>query len=318
MASTGTPQVVSVVAGMPSPPAGPGTPGTVPGLPLTPTQAGLGNVTNDAQVKRSEMGSANGVASLDGTGLVPTAQLPPATPSSPGSMPNNPFVLNGIVWHAIGDSVTQGNGAGSPTVFDAWAYRLAAKLGFALVNVSIGGSVVMPATGHAQVSTQVDYILGVQAMPSWLQPQGWSGTPPSPPNLVTWCLGPNDYTVANPIGDFATVMGKSFASLDQTLSFAEAVRYNLERLVTGLPPTTKIIVIEMFQNTYADGLDFQYNNMQNAIAQAMGIEVVPVRKSSGMWAHNTVSGLWNDSIHPSAIGHERIARYMQRYLIGGF
>ena len=86
MASTGTPQVVAVVSGMPSPPAGPGTPGTVPGLPLTPTQVGLGNVTNDAQVKRSEMGSANGVASLDGTGLVPTAQIPLATAVSPGSM----------------------------------------------------------------------------------------------------------------------------------------------------------------------------------------------------------------------------------------
>ena len=37
---------------------------------------GLGNVTNDAQVKRSEMGVANGVATLDSTGKVPAAQLP--------------------------------------------------------------------------------------------------------------------------------------------------------------------------------------------------------------------------------------------------
>lgn len=36
----------------------------------------LGNVTNDAQVKRSEMGTANGVATLDEAGKIPSAQLP--------------------------------------------------------------------------------------------------------------------------------------------------------------------------------------------------------------------------------------------------
>lgn len=36
----------------------------------------LGNVTNDAQVKRSEMGSASGVATLDTAGKVPSSQLP--------------------------------------------------------------------------------------------------------------------------------------------------------------------------------------------------------------------------------------------------
>ena len=39
-----------------------------------PVQVGLGNVTNDAQVKRSEMGVANGVATLDSTGRIPISQ----------------------------------------------------------------------------------------------------------------------------------------------------------------------------------------------------------------------------------------------------
>lgn len=43
---------------------------------LTKTDVGLGNVTNDAQVKRSEMGVANGVATLGTDGKLPTAQLP--------------------------------------------------------------------------------------------------------------------------------------------------------------------------------------------------------------------------------------------------
>ena len=44
--------------------------------PATKDTVGLGNVTNDAQVKRSEMGVADGVATLDSTGKIPSAQLP--------------------------------------------------------------------------------------------------------------------------------------------------------------------------------------------------------------------------------------------------
>jgi len=43
---------------------------------VTNNQVGLGNVTNDAQVKRTEMGTANGVATLDERGLIPSSQLP--------------------------------------------------------------------------------------------------------------------------------------------------------------------------------------------------------------------------------------------------
>lgn len=43
---------------------------------ITPANIGLGNVTNDAQVKRSEMGVANGVATLGTDGKVPSTQLP--------------------------------------------------------------------------------------------------------------------------------------------------------------------------------------------------------------------------------------------------
>ena len=43
---------------------------------VTAEQVGLGNVTNDAQVKRSEMGNAQGVATLDENGKVPVSQLP--------------------------------------------------------------------------------------------------------------------------------------------------------------------------------------------------------------------------------------------------
>lgn len=43
---------------------------------VTKSQVGLSNVTNDSQVKRSEMGVANGVATLGVDGKVPASQLP--------------------------------------------------------------------------------------------------------------------------------------------------------------------------------------------------------------------------------------------------
>ena len=52
--------------------------GAVTGNPhkVTKADVGLGNVTNDAQVKRSEMGVASGVATLGADGKIPSAQLP--------------------------------------------------------------------------------------------------------------------------------------------------------------------------------------------------------------------------------------------------
>lgn len=43
---------------------------------ISPENVGLGNVTNHAQVKRTEMGVANGVATLGADGKVPSGQLP--------------------------------------------------------------------------------------------------------------------------------------------------------------------------------------------------------------------------------------------------
>lgn len=43
---------------------------------ITKANIGLENVTNDAQVKRSEMGVASGVATLNAEGKVPSSQLP--------------------------------------------------------------------------------------------------------------------------------------------------------------------------------------------------------------------------------------------------
>lgn len=45
-------------------------------ITIDKSSIGLSNVTNDAQLKRSELGQASGVAQLDSAGKVPTSQLP--------------------------------------------------------------------------------------------------------------------------------------------------------------------------------------------------------------------------------------------------
>ena len=52
------------------------TPDTNKVVDITKSGLGLSNVTNDAQVKRTEMGAANGVATLDANGKIPTSQIP--------------------------------------------------------------------------------------------------------------------------------------------------------------------------------------------------------------------------------------------------
>ena len=55
---------------------------------VTKEQVGLSKVTNDAQVKRSEMGANNGVATLNADGKVPESQLPDAE-TYIGYLPDN-------------------------------------------------------------------------------------------------------------------------------------------------------------------------------------------------------------------------------------
>ena len=57
---------------------------------VTKAQVGLGNVTNEAQVKRTEMGVANGVATLDNNGKVPLSQISDSVSSLRFTCPTTP------------------------------------------------------------------------------------------------------------------------------------------------------------------------------------------------------------------------------------
>jgi len=77
-------------------------------ITITNTDVGLGNVTNDAQVKRTEMGVASGVATLDVTGHVPTSQLPAAIVGA--------LQYQGV-WNATTNTPTLASGTGTKGFF---------------------------------------------------------------------------------------------------------------------------------------------------------------------------------------------------------
>ena len=74
---------------------------------VTKAQVGLGNVTNDAQVKRTEMGANNGVATLDAGGKVPYAQLPASL-----------MIYKGV-WSPLTNTPTLTDGVGTA----GWVYK---------------------------------------------------------------------------------------------------------------------------------------------------------------------------------------------------
>lgn len=58
---------------------------------ITPTQIGIGNVTNDSQVKRSEMAVPYGVATLNVSGKIVSDQLPTGLTAAFSSLTGNPI-----------------------------------------------------------------------------------------------------------------------------------------------------------------------------------------------------------------------------------
>ena len=81
--------------------------GLATNVTLTKESVGLGNVTNDAQVKRTEMGANNGVATLDAGGKVPYTQLPASL-----------MIYKGV-WSPLTNTPTLTDGVGTA----GWVYK---------------------------------------------------------------------------------------------------------------------------------------------------------------------------------------------------
>lgn len=100
------------------------------GSKIDKTYIGLGSVTNDAQVKISDKGAANGVASLDSSSKIPIDQLPLTA-----------MIYKGT-WNANTNTPTLADGTGT----NGWFYRVATagtqNLGSGSITFSVGDGVI--------------------------------------------------------------------------------------------------------------------------------------------------------------------------------
>ncbi|MCH5307258.1 MAG: hypothetical protein J1E37_04200 [Prevotella sp.] len=114
---------------------------------LTKSDVGLDSVTNDAQVKRSEMGVANGVATLGANGKVPASQLDIDTTlfQVVTSLPSSDIKTNIVYLVAGTSSDDQNKYTEYIRVNDAWE-----KIGEFTANVDLSGYVKGPSSSTAE------------------------------------------------------------------------------------------------------------------------------------------------------------------------
>lgn len=116
---------------------------------VTKADVGLGSVTDDAQVKRSEMGVANGVAQLDSGGKVPVGQLPSAIMEYQGT------------WNATTNTPTLADGSGS--IGDVFRVTVAGtrNLGSGAISFAVGDYAVLNASLVWEKSDTTDSVPSV-------------------------------------------------------------------------------------------------------------------------------------------------------------
>src|SRR6185369_12376000 len=132
---------------------------------------------------------------------------PQGVPGPPGAADPSYLSFN---YYALGDSITYGYGSSSGSL--SYADILNAKFNFnSFTKLAANGATAMPILGVPELATQVNAI-GVNA------------------DIITVMIGLNDYWQGNPLGDVDAVLLKPYASLDKSLSFAEAFRYCLEKI----------------------------------------------------------------------------------------
>jgi len=187
---------------------------------------------------------------------------------------------------ALGDSITEGTGATDG--LGSYADRINEQVGFTVyTNLGAGGATVKPTVGRADFNDQVDNI-------------------PLTSSLITVLIGVNDWSLGNSLGDVQAVLAKSYATLDRTLSFAEAFRYNMETIKINFP-NAKIYVITPINATEQNDYFEEYVEVEIAIANYLSIPVINARDGSGIYSG---SPYFADIVHPNNAGHIVLKNYV--------
>lgn len=200
----------------------------------------------------------------------------------------------------LGDSIT--SGAGSTGGNTSWADRLHAKVKFkSYTKLAVSGATVKP-TFDSSGGGFWRYKLSdeVAAIPA--------GT-----DLICMMIGVNDAGFSNPLGDVAAVIAKSYANLDQTQSFAEAFRYNLETIKRNFPSARVVVMLPVqWGMAYPTDNVELYREVERKIAAWLAVPVIEMQKESLLWAG---SGMFPDGLHPNDTGYQLLADFMARRLI---
>jgi len=178
----------------------------------------------------------------------------------------------------VGDSISAGVGASSPRRAYAWQLERSLSRSHRVVNYSRGGWAV---SGEVGISDPANF-LGAAAL--------W-------PDVVVIALGTNDYGVGVPLEDFIA----GYEAALQTLGPVETV--------VCVTPYRRSDLSEATPNTAGLLLD-DYRTAVHGVCEADGRIVL-----DGIEAMPSESML-GDGLHPNDVGHNRIAKWMERELTG--
>jgi len=213
---------------------------------------------------------------------------PMGPPGPPGSVESAYSTLN---YYALGDAITYGSGFSYANVVNS-------KFNFnSFTNLAVDGTTAMPTIGFSELATLINAV-GANA------------------DIITVLIGMDDYQMGNPLGDADAVLQKPYASLDKSLSFAEAYRYCLETIKRN-HEQAKIYVILPLQTTwdlvgYPVSLE-QFRATEIKIANYLSIPIIYANTESGLWSGGT---FMPDGLHPNDTGYTVLGNYIARRISG--
>jgi len=252
------------------------------------------NVVFDGEIRMVNFGSLvfpDGSMQNRATVQGPKGDTGATGPQGP-SGPTDPS-YSSLNYYALGDSITYG--AGSTSGSYSYADLLHAKFNFnSFIKLAINAATAMPTLGHIELATQVNAI-GADA------------------DIITIMTGVPDYSVGNPLGDADAVLQKPYASLDRTLSFAEAFRYCLETIKRN-HEQARIYIILPIQTTRPGPISLdQFRTVEIKIANYLSVPLISANTESGLWAGGT---FMPDGVHPNDNGYTVLGNYIAQKIIG--
>jgi len=235
-------------------------------------------------------GSVQNSATVQG----PRGDTGPIGPIGPQGLPGSDGPsYSALNYYALGDSITYGAGSSS----DSYGYAdvIHSKFNFnSFTKLAVGGATAMPTPERGELTTQVNEI-GANA------------------DIITVMIGVNDYNVGNSLGNADDVLQKPYASLNKSLSFAEAFRYCLETIKRN-HEQARIYVILPLQTTWTGPVSLdQFRSAEIKIANYLSIPVISANMESGLWAGGT---FMPDGVHPNDTGYTVLGNYIARRIIG--